>query len=142
MVQTIIATNTQTTRAQNILAMLFDSVYVENILLKDELELERRGRFNTEQADQKTNTLEVEHDYRLKPNFFEDKLLASISLKEDESGWLEVYNVQGMLQGKIHLSNGKNDIDMTHLNLSNGIYLYRVWAENEVKRSDKFIKLK
>ncbi len=142
MVQTINTTNTQAIRAQNILSMLFDSVYVENILLKDELELERRGRFNTEQADHKTNMLEAEHDYRLKPNFFNDRLLASITLKENEQGFLEIYNLQGVLSGKITLYNGTNDLDLTPINLSNGVYLYRVWANNEIKKTDKLIKLK
>jgi hypothetical protein len=31
---------------------------------------------------------------------------------------------------------------MQTLNLANGVYMYRVWANDEIKHSDKLIKLK
>jgi hypothetical protein len=63
-------------------------------------------------------------------------------LKEEENGNLDIYDIQGVLVGKLMLSKGKNDLDLSSLNLANGVYVYRVWANNELKKTDKLVKLR
>jgi hypothetical protein len=78
----------------------------------------------------------------LKPNLFDGKLYANITLQAEEQGKLEIYNLQGVLIGNLQLMNGKNELDLSPMNLPNGVYLYRVWANDEIKHSDKLVKLK
>lgn len=78
----------------------------------------------------------------LKPNLFEGKLFANITLQAEEQGYIEIFDVKGISFGKIQLSSGNNSLDLTTMNLPNGVFIYRVWANNEIKRTDKLIKLK
>jgi hypothetical protein len=143
MVQTIASSNTQAAfQAQVILTIIHDSVYTELILEKDGGSELRRGRFDDTSNEEVSLIGSSIHDYRLKPNLFEDKLLATVSLKEDETGELEVYDLTGALAGKVTLTKGKNELDLTPLNLPGGVYVYRVWANNKIKRTDKLVKLK
>jgi hypothetical protein len=104
--------------------------------------LQRMGRFDEEKIKEEEINIEPQHDYRLKPNLFEDRLLATVTLKTDEKGKLEIYSLQGVLVGKVALNEGKNDLDLTPFNLSNGVYVYRVWTHNDLKHTDKLVKLK
>jgi hypothetical protein len=127
--------------AQNVLTMLNDTVFDELILEKDEEMMFRKAE-SEEDVKETTPTLKIEHDYLLKPNLFDGKLYANITLQAEEQGKLEIYNLQGVLVGNLQLMNGKNELDLTPMNLPNGVYLYRVWANDEIKHSDKLIKLK
>jgi tetratricopeptide (TPR) repeat protein len=126
--------------ARNILSLINDTIYEETLLTKDGGGSFRKGRFDNDEDPIKI-TVE-EHDYRLKPNLFEGRLLANVTLKTDETGKLEVYNLQGTKTGEVNLTSGKNELDLTSLNLSSGVYVYRVWANYEIKKTDKLVKLK
>jgi hypothetical protein len=67
--------------------------------------------------------------------------LANITLKEEENGNLDIYDIQGLLVGKLMLNKGKNNLDLSSLNLANGAYMYRVWANNELKKTSLFNKV-
>jgi hypothetical protein len=122
-------------RAQNILGLLYGNWH--NIELKHlEEESFYRRRNTVEETKEEIISLEAKHDYRLKPNLFDGKLFANITLQAEEQGKLEIYNLQGVLVGNLQLINGKNELDLTPMNLPNGVYLYRVWANDEIKHSD------
>lgn len=128
--------------AKNILGLKNDTIYEEILLTKDQ---QRLGEF--EPVDEKNNSTQAitekeQHDYRLKPNLFNGKLLANITLLDDEEGYVELYSIEGGFIGKIKLLSGKNDLDLTPLNIPNGIYIYRVWANNAIRHHDKFVKIK
>jgi hypothetical protein len=128
-------------RAQNILGLLYGNWH--NIELKHlEEESFYRRRNTVEETKEEIISLEAKHDYRLKPNLFDGKLFANITLQAEEQGKLEIYNLQGVLIGNLQLMNGKNELDLSPMNLPNGVYLYRVWANDEIKHSDKLVKLK
>jgi hypothetical protein len=143
-IEEIASSNTQAAfQAQAVLTLVYDSVYNELILEKDGGGgAPRKGRFDDNAIEDESLISSSKHDYRLKPNLFEDKLLATITLKEDEEGILEIYNLQGLLIGNVTLNKGANELDLTPMNLPNGIYVYRVWALNQLKHTDKLVKLK
>jgi hypothetical protein len=129
--------------AKNILGLKNDSIYLETILAKTQYRLGAIDEAVQENEEHNNTIIEKEqHDYRLKPNVFEGRLLANITLKEEENGNLDIYDIQGILVGKLTLNKGKNNLDLSSLNLANGVYMYRVWANNELKKTDKLVKLR
>ena len=64
----------------------------------------------------------------------------TIHLGIQESGWLEVYSMYGILNGKYQLTEGNNRLNFNSV-MRNGMYIYKVWINGELKQSDKLIKI-
>ncbi len=80
-------------------------------------------------------------DYRLIPNLINGSMDANIYLGIEEVGTVLLYNLAGGVEGKYAIKEGLNTIPLRKLNLANGMYIYKVWVNNELVRTDKLIKI-
>lgn len=81
-------------------------------------------------------------NYKLIPTLIAGEMYGMITLGNGETGELFIYSIYGKEEGKYRLTEGTNKIPLNSLNLVQGIYLYKVSANGEVKNKDKIVKVR
>lgn len=90
------------------------------------------------------NTSLSENDIMLKAKAYPNPVVSCMNLDIDEvfdgNAYLEIVDMNGKVLSshEVFVSNGKTSIDLSHLN--DGIYCYRIFADNRYVFSDTFIK--
>ncbi len=77
-------------------------------------------------------------DYRLKPNLFHGDKTATITLQLEETGQVEIYNIQGAMVGSYRVEQGINVLNLKSLS-SSGVYIYKVYVGHGLVRTDKLV---
>lgn len=58
-----------------------------------------------------------------------------------ESGYLEIYNIQGAKTGTVNIQEGSNQVPLGNLLPQSGIYIYKVFVNGEIKNTSKLVKI-
>ncbi len=82
-----------------------------------------------------------EWQYALYPTLIRGELHGMISLPDKEFGFLEIFNIQGMRTGTFKIQEGINQIPLSNSLPQSGIYIYKVFIDNEIKRTAKLVKI-
>jgi hypothetical protein len=85
------------------------------------------------------NEYEKEHYSRLYPNPAKATVFYEIKLEADETGFIQIFDLPGHLIAEKILNSGDNKIEFDLQDLENGIYIYKVNLNGELKVSDKLI---
>ena len=88
---------------------------------------------------QQKESVEDGWDYRLKPNLFQGSKTATITLALEETGTVEIYNIQGALVGTYKVEQGKNVLALDKSLTSSGVYIYKVYTGNQLRHTDKLV---
>jgi|GEM_PF-3652383 len=78
--------------------------------------------------------------YTLYPTLIKGSTQCNIALNEDESGKLEFVTITGKKINEYQLSEGNNTISFGS-QVSSGVYLYKIWVQNQLKVTGKIIKI-
>ena len=78
---------------------------------------------------------------RLYPTLIDGRMSAYINLGEKEEGIVEFYSLEGKRLGHFSIIEGKNTLEVSRYLKTSGLYLYKVWVNQELKHTDKIIKV-
>lgn len=76
----------------------------------------------------------------LYPNPGNGRVILNYTLRQDDVGEIKIYDLTGKLIQKDELNSNSNELQLT--NLSNGIYLYQVFVNDRIVKSDKLVIIK
>lgn len=80
--------------------------------------------------------------YKLIPTLIDGREAAVVTLGHEETGFLQLFRIDGVQLGTYNLSAGTNPVNLEKLNMSPGIYIYRVFVAEELKNTDKIVKVR
>jgi hypothetical protein len=73
------------------------------------------------------------------PNPANESITLETALPTNSQGMVEIFDTRGVKVATNKLNEGNNNINIDLRNLNNGIYIYKVIVNGEVKKSDKII---
>lgn len=76
---------------------------------------------------------------KLYPNPANDKLMMNYNINENEYGFIEIYNVMGILVVKEKLLWNKNSLEINAERLDNGVYFYETLIDGKPVVKDKLL---
>jgi hypothetical protein len=85
-----------------------------------------------------TNTKEM----KVYPNPTTGKITLACGLVDNESGWMQIYDLKGNLVKSFHLSNGTKTAHLDAGSLQPGLYQYRIIVNGKTRQEDKLIIIK
>ncbi len=83
-----------------------------------------------------------EDKYKLIPNFFGDDKTGKVTLDTDEQGSLKIYSMDGRLVGDYSLTEGQNTINLSKVLVQNGVYIYKIFVNGQLRKTDKLVAVK
>ncbi len=129
-------------QALGILEFLRDTIYTKPYHDIDSSEGSSKTSFGEPEPEKPQEMSQSEAMfYKLFPTVIAGKQVAFITLASDEDGYLQLYRIEGKQVSEFRLSAGTNQIQLSELNLSEGIYIYRVYVKSELKNTGKIVKV-
>jgi hypothetical protein len=80
--------------------------------------------------------------FKLYPNPNNGMMELDYSLEENKTGKLEIYSITGQPISIFNLRQGKNTLQINEVELSNGIYFYCIFVNDNIVKRDKLVILK
>ena len=135
-------TSVASAQAKSILELINDTIYIHPF---QDIDTSGGGSSKRGEAIAKEETkaaIEVSSlSYKLIPTLIEGQMAGYLQLGPDESGYLQVYDLFGQEIRQFKITEGVNNIPLGEILKQSGIYVYQVTISNQVKRTDKIIKV-